>query len=56
MGAVMCVPVTRQDTDFLFLAGRDEGEPAYQLADLDMFGILARQRVMFIPFLWMLFA
>ncbi|NOH11382.1 MAG: response regulator [Chloroflexi bacterium] len=43
MGAVMCVPITRQDTDFLFLAGRDTGESAYQLADLDMFGILARQ-------------
>ena len=43
LGSVMCVPITRQDTDYLFLAGRDLGEPAYELADLDMFGILARQ-------------
>ncbi len=42
-GAVICTPVARGEAGMVFLAGRDAGEPAFQLADLEMFGILARQ-------------
>jgi signal transduction histidine kinase/CheY-like chemotaxis protein len=41
--SVICIPVIHSDTNLVFMAGREEEESVFQLADLDMFGILARQ-------------
>lgn len=43
LGSVLCTPVERDGGIFVFMAGRDAGEPAFQTAELDLFGILARQ-------------
>ncbi|MBN2501805.1 MAG: response regulator [Anaerolineales bacterium] len=41
--SVICMPVQRNETHLVFVAGRGKGEDVFQQADLDMFGILARQ-------------
>jgi len=41
--AVVCVPVERDDGKLIFFAARNEGEVAFQLVDVEMFGLLARQ-------------
>ncbi len=43
LGAALCMPVGRAGGGLVLLAGRDPGEPNFQLADLELFGILARQ-------------
>ena len=43
LGAVICTPVERGEGSLVFMAGRDQGEPGFQLADLETFGLLARQ-------------
>ncbi|MDH5507373.1 MAG: response regulator, partial [Anaerolineae bacterium] len=43
LGAVICIPVARGESRLVFFAGRDMEEGAFELADLDIFGILARQ-------------
>ena len=40
---VICTPVARGDKVMVFYAARAIGEPAFQAADLDLFGILSRQ-------------
>jgi signal transduction histidine kinase/CheY-like chemotaxis protein len=42
-GAVICTPVERGETSLVFMAGREIGEPGFQLIDLELFGLLARQ-------------
>jgi signal transduction histidine kinase/CheY-like chemotaxis protein len=42
-GAVICTPIERGDTGLVFMAGRDIGEAGFQLIDLELFGLLARQ-------------
>ncbi len=42
-GAVICTPVTRGEGSLVFFVGRDVGEPGFQLVDLELFGLLARQ-------------
>jgi signal transduction histidine kinase/CheY-like chemotaxis protein len=42
-GAVICTPVERRAGILIFMAGRDTGEPGFQLVDLELFGLLARQ-------------
>jgi len=42
-GAVICTPVERGETGLVFMAGRDIGKPGFQLIDLELFGLLARQ-------------
>ena len=41
--AVVCVPVDRDDGKYVFAAARNEGEPGFELVDVEMFGLLARQ-------------
>lgn len=43
LGAVLCLPVERGGGSLVLMAGRNPGEPAYTLADLEWLGILARQ-------------
>ncbi len=43
LGAVICSPISRGDSSLVFMAARNEGEPGFQLADLETFGLLARQ-------------
>lgn len=43
LSAVICVPVKRGEGGLVFMVGRDMGQPAFQLADLETFGLLARQ-------------
>jgi signal transduction histidine kinase/CheY-like chemotaxis protein len=43
LGAVICTPVKRGEGGLVFMAGRSQGLPGFQLADLDTFGLLARQ-------------
>lgn len=43
LGTVICTPVARGAESLVFLAGRDEGATGFQLADLETFGLLARQ-------------
>ncbi|MBW8011725.1 MAG: response regulator [Chloroflexi bacterium] len=43
LGSVLCTPVERDGAVYVFMAGRAPSEPAFQVADLDLFGILARQ-------------
>lgn len=45
LGSVIGAPVTRGEAVFVFMAGRDVKEPSFEMADVDMFGILARQAV-----------
>ena len=40
---VVCIPIERGDGSLLFTAARDSDEPGYQLVDVEMFGLLARQ-------------
>ena len=42
-GAVICTSVTRGEGSIVFFVGRDVGEPGFQLVDLELFGLLARQ-------------
>jgi signal transduction histidine kinase/FixJ family two-component response regulator len=42
-GAVICIPVERREGSLVFMAGRDIDEPGFQLVDLELFGLLARQ-------------
>ena len=43
LGAVICTPVPRGESGLVFMAGRDQEQPAFQLADVETFGLLARQ-------------
>ncbi len=43
LGTVICSPVARGEQGVVFLAGRDAGRPGFQLGDLELFGLLARQ-------------
>ena len=43
LGAVICVPVARRESGLVFMAGREQGQPGFKLADLETFGLLARQ-------------
>ncbi|MBI3159883.1 MAG: response regulator [Chloroflexi bacterium] len=43
LGALLCMPVERAGGGLVLLAGRSGGEPNFELADLELFGILARQ-------------
>lgn len=43
LGAVICIPISRGEGSLVFMAGRDLDEPGFQMADLEMFGLLARQ-------------
>ncbi|MDH3942667.1 MAG: response regulator [Anaerolineae bacterium] len=43
LGAAICVPVSGASEDLVFYAGRSPGDPVFQAADVDLFGILARQ-------------
>ena len=40
---LICVPVERGDGALVFTAARNKLEPGYQLVDVEMFGLLARQ-------------
>lgn len=42
-GAAICTPVERGGGGFVYLAARNEGENGFQIVDLEMFGLLARQ-------------
>ena len=41
--AVVCVPVERDGGKVIFSAARNDGEPGFELVDMEMFGLLARQ-------------
>ena len=41
--AVISVPIERREGSLVFMAARDEGKVGFQLVDLEMFGLLARQ-------------
>jgi signal transduction histidine kinase/FixJ family two-component response regulator len=41
--AVISVPIERGEGSLVFMAARDQGEVGFQLVDLEMFGLLARQ-------------
>jgi signal transduction histidine kinase len=41
--AVICVPVERDGGKYVFSAARNTGEPGFELVDVEMFGLLARQ-------------
>lgn len=41
--AVICIPVLRDEGGLVFMAGRDAGKPGFKQADLETFGLLARQ-------------
>jgi len=41
--AVMCVPVQRSGGSMLFAAARSKDHPGFHIADVEMFGLLARQ-------------
>jgi signal transduction histidine kinase/FixJ family two-component response regulator len=41
--AVISVPIERGEGSLVFMAARSEGEVGFQLVDLEMFGLLARQ-------------
>jgi signal transduction histidine kinase/CheY-like chemotaxis protein len=43
LGSVLCAPVLRNVEHSVLLAGRDEDEPPFSEADIEMFGILVRQ-------------
>jgi signal transduction histidine kinase/CheY-like chemotaxis protein len=43
LGSVLCGAVLRNVEHSILLAGRDEGEPPFSEADIEMFGILVRQ-------------
>jgi signal transduction histidine kinase len=43
LGSVLCAPVAREAEFSVLSAGRDAGEPNFSEADIEMFGILARQ-------------
>lgn len=43
LGTVICTPVARGEGGLVFMAGRDSGQEGFQLADLETFGLLARQ-------------
>lgn len=43
LGAAICTPVARGEDVMVFFAGRSLNESVFQAADLDLFGILARQ-------------
>jgi len=40
---LICVPIERGDGALVFTAARNKLEPGYQLVDVEMFGLLARQ-------------
>jgi signal transduction histidine kinase/CheY-like chemotaxis protein len=41
--AVISVPIERGESSLVFMAARDEDDVGFQLVDLEMFGLLARQ-------------
>jgi signal transduction histidine kinase/CheY-like chemotaxis protein len=43
LGALLCLPVERAAGGLVLMAGREPGQPNYELADLELLGILARQ-------------
>jgi signal transduction histidine kinase len=43
LGTVICTPVARGEGGLVFMAARDSGQEGFQLADLETFGLLARQ-------------
>lgn len=43
LGAVICIPVTRGEGGMVFMAGRGVDEAGFQLVDMELFGLLARQ-------------
>ncbi|MDH5605957.1 MAG: response regulator [Anaerolineae bacterium] len=43
MGAVICTPVARGESTIVFMAGRKINDPGFQLGDMELFGLLARQ-------------
>ena len=43
MGTVICIPVERGEGSLVFMAGRNVGEPSFQVGDLELLGLLARQ-------------
>ncbi|MEK6221037.1 MAG: response regulator [Chloroflexota bacterium] len=42
-GSVICTPVARGGGTIVFMAAREPDQPDFQLADMEMFGLLARQ-------------
>jgi len=40
---LICVPIERSEGSLVFIAARDTTEPGFQLVDVEMFGLLARQ-------------
>lgn len=42
-GSVLCIPIERHEGCLVFMAGRDQNEASFQIVDLEMFGLLARQ-------------
>jgi signal transduction histidine kinase len=43
LDAVICTPVRRGTTDMVFFAARSAGAPPFQMADIELLNILARQ-------------
>lgn len=40
---VVCIPIERGDGSLIFTAARNDERPGYELVDVEMFGLLARQ-------------
>ncbi|MFN2146499.1 MAG: ATP-binding protein, partial [Anaerolineales bacterium] len=43
LAGVICIPVRRGGRSMIFAATRSQGKPSFHIADVEMFGLLARQ-------------